>query len=373
MTFSPDGTTLAVGANDSSGSSTVTLWNLSSPARPRQFGQPLTVGNGSDAEPVAVSPDGKTLAVGVNNSGVNNSGGSGTVTLWDISSPAHPREFSQFGLPLTADNDTTAPPVNAVAFSPDGKTLAAGADDGTVTLWNVSDPAHPRPLASQPILDRNYSVQSVAFSPDGTTLAVGATGGFAGTASVTLCNLGNPAHPRQCGGQPFTVGATAAASGPVSVGFSPNGSTLAVGTSSTANTVTLWNVSDPAHPRELSQPFTSDSGNAVESVAFSRDGTTLAAADGNAVALWDVSNPADPSPLGQPLATGSGSPVDSVAFSPDGAILAAGDSDGAQVWNRDVRSAVSRICDLTAGELTPQQWNQYIPQLPYDPPCSSYQ
>jgi hypothetical protein len=61
-----------------------------------------------------------------------------------------------------------------------------------------------------------------------------------------------------------------------------------------------------------------------------------------------------------------------VAFSPNGATLAAGDSDGVQLWNRDAGSTISRICGLTTGALGPQQWAQYIPQLRYDPPCSSY-
>jgi WD40 repeat protein len=362
VAFSPNGTTLAVGTNDSSGSGTVTLWNLSSPTRPHQLSRPLTADNNVGS--VAFSPDSKTLAVGD-----LDSSHPGAITLWNLSNPAHPRQISQFGQPPPSGFTTLAETMNSVAFSPDGTTLAVGADGGTVTLWNLSNPADPvQPVA----IGNSGPVNAVAFSPDGTTLAVGTYEGLGGTDTVTLWNLSNPAHPRRLA-QPFTVGITSAAGYVNSVAFSPNGTTLAVGTSSSiADTVTLWDVSNPGHPRQLSQPLTADSGNAVESVAFSRDGTTLAAADGDAVALWDVSNPAAPQQLGQPLATGNGSPVDSVAFSPDGTTLVAGDSDGAQVWNRNIRSAIGRICDLTAGELTPQQWSQYIPQLPYDPPCSNY-
>ena len=63
-------------------------------------------------------------------------------------------------------------PVVSVAFSPDGKTLAAGSDDGTVWLWDLTDPARPTPLG-QPLTGTTDSVLSVAFSPDARILATG--------------------------------------------------------------------------------------------------------------------------------------------------------------------------------------------------------
>ena len=57
--------------------------------------------------------------------------------------------------------------VYSVAFNPDGKTLASGAADGTVRLWDV---ASHRQIRRSPAI--------YIFSPDGKTLASGAADGL---------------------------------------------------------------------------------------------------------------------------------------------------------------------------------------------------
>jgi WD40 repeat protein len=228
VAFSPDGRTLATDTSTGivGGDKSVQLWNVTDPAHPVPVGRPFT-GNDSVVTKVAFSPDGRTLAV----SGTYANGG---VRLWDVTDPAHATDL---GRPLPGG-------VSSMVFSPDGRTLAtitytgiAGAPgDGTVRLWDVSDRTHPVPLGP-PLSGYTSPVKAVAFSPDGQTLATAGT-------DVRLWNVTDPAHPAPVG-QPLDVSVEKVSA----IAFVPDDHTLATG--SYDNTVRLWQLAADQAIRQI--------------------------------------------------------------------------------------------------------------------------
>jgi WD40 repeat protein/transcriptional regulator with XRE-family HTH domain len=321
VVFRLEGHLLASGDADG----TVRLWDVANPGQPRLLGQPLTGAVGVPIESAAFSGDGHILAFGDAN---------GTVRLWDVADPAHPRLL---GVILTGGAVfNLVALVNSVAFSGDGHILAFGDADGTVQLWDVADPAHPR-LLGQPLTGNgSFPAQSVAFSPHRATLAAGS-----GDGTIRLWDVADPSHPRPLG-QPLTSSGSAINS----VAFSPGGHTLASGDAD--GVIQLWDIADPAHPRPLSQPSTGGTGTAL-SVTFSPGGHTLASGDADGVIrLWDIADPAQPRPLGQPLTDG-GIAVNSVAFSPDEHTLASGGSDGIiRLWSLPQTVLTGSTTDLSS-------------------------
>ncbi len=162
VAFSPDGRTLASSSDDT----TVRLWNVTDPAHPTSLGEPLT-GHKGRVKSVTFSPDGRTLASA---SATEDQ----TARLWNVADPAHPVPLGE----LTGHRGN----VNSVAFSPhehNGLTLATASSDHTVRLWNLTDPSAP--ILRGTLTGYANSLTSVEFSPDGRTLAIGG-----GDRTVTL-------------------------------------------------------------------------------------------------------------------------------------------------------------------------------------------
>src|SRR5580658_2008905 len=344
VSLSPDRTLLAVAAADG----TLRLWNVAEPGHPVPVGAPLAQASDSPLYTTAFSPDGRILAA---------AGAGRTVELWDVSRPAHPVRLGR----LTGPANT----VYSVAFSPDGQTLAAGSADDTVRLWDVADPASPEPLG-KPLTGATGYVQSVAFAPGGTILAAGSADDTVRLWNVADPASPEPLGKPLTGPQGQVTGVAfspdgrtlAAASqdhklwlwrishgqalpdgtltGAVNwlnaVAFSPDGTAVAAGTADAS--VLVWNLATRSLTATLPHP------QPVTSLAW--DGTgRLAAGDADGtVSLWTL-----PAPV---LATGNA--PSGVAYSPDGTTLAAG-GQNVQLWDA-VRRTLIATRPLPAGTIT---------------------
>ena len=189
LAFSSDSHLLVVGSKVPNGPARISLWDVTDPRDPSRLGDALTMEMGAVISAASLSPNGRTLAVSV----VLLDGTTG-VSLWDVAEPSNPR---QVGIRLTTRPDSA---LTSLAFSPDSRTLAVGSvvlddyhhetDDVTVWLWDVADPANPRPLGT-PLTGNAGRITSLAFSPNGRMLAVGSAGrGPGNSVVVRLWDLG---------------------------------------------------------------------------------------------------------------------------------------------------------------------------------------
>jgi actin-like ATPase involved in cell morphogenesis len=248
---------------------------------------------------VTFSPDDRTLASVADD---------GTLRLWDA------RTRFPLGAAMTGHTRW----VHSVQYSFDGKLLVTASSDRTVRLWDaVARRPHGRPLTGHTDL-----VFGAVFNKDATVVA--------SVSDDMTVRLWDVATARPLG--PPLTGHTGWVRG---VAFSPDGTVLA--TASHDRMVQLWSV---AERKPLGEPLAGHL-DAVGAVAFSPDGRLLASGAGdNTIRLWDVQTRR---PLGDPIPFGAAW-VNSVAFSPDGTILAvAGGQANVQLWHVASRQLAGEV------------------------------
>ena len=226
---------------------------------------------------IAFSPDGITLAAGGENK---------TISLWNVSTGKLENTLR--------DSDW----VGSVSFAPDGRTLASASAEQSVKLWDI------RAGSVRVVLEHSAPVRSVSFSPDGAVLA---SSGDDGAVRLWEAESGRPLktlHGHE---------------GPVlRVAFSPDG--VALATSGADGITKLWDIESGT----VRATFSGHRG-PVHHVAFAPDGETLASASADGtVKLWDVGT--------VQLVTTLTDNVWSLAFSPDGSLLATGGESTINLW-----------------------------------------
>jgi RNA polymerase sigma factor (sigma-70 family) len=236
---------------------------------------------------LAFSPDGKLLAAGIDKSDA--------VRLWDVATRKEVRSFvGKKEPPLSPRFGTIA---QGLAFTPDGKTLVSlgGLQDDKLRVWDVETGKEQRLLRG-----RRGDGGALAVSPDGRTAAFGGR-----NSTVRLWNLGTGNEVLPDVGRQASIQAVA---------VSPDGRLAATG--SFDGVVRLYERGTGLEVRSFpAEPHS------IEDLAFTPDGKALLAAVAyNPARLWDVET-------GKEIRTFAGSlggvrGAFHVAYSPDGTKLA---------------------------------------------------
>jgi WD40 repeat protein/serine/threonine protein kinase len=320
LAFGPDSRRLASTSSDG----TVRIWDVTTDKvlqtiRGDQLGGPHWV---------AFSPDCKQVAA----SGILSAG----VRTWDVTTSKHVRNVLGRGNALT--------PLWAMAYSPDGKKMAAAHVLGDIAIIDLAENKEVRTLRGH-----TGSVWAVAYSPDGNCLA--------SCGDDQTVRIWSPDTGEQCCRLLGHSGRI------YSVAFSPDGRCLA--TASTDQTVKIWDWAakfqcgvKPEHGLESLRlhdhkpiGYTAiylgnDLRNGVFGTAFSPDGRRLALArNDRLIKVWDIAR-------GQEVSTlyGHRDQVAAVAYSPDGRNLASGGYDKAViVWDTATSQAVKTLRGHTKG------------------------
>ena len=292
LAFSPDGRYL-VGARVDK---TVDLWDMATGRN--VFDWP---GHTEQVYALAFSPDGKRLASGA----VSSAGGvqmPRSICMWDAVA----------GRLLWRGPENYGAGARSIAWGPDGKTLATCGNEKRARLWDACD---GNELAAMP--EQKALVTCLAFAPDGNGVFFGRTDSMVGLWDTSANQADEWAKLER--------------NYAYSMGLSPDGRTLAVGRSGSAE---IWDVQARTKTLPIQGPV-----GVLWSLRFTAGGSALLGGGASAIGLWE---------------TGAGTPATLIRAnqktvwcadpSPDGRLIASAGGDGTVgLWEAATGEPIARL------------------------------
>ncbi|MFE7506233.1 TIR domain-containing protein [Promicromonospora sp. NPDC057488] len=306
--------------------------DLTDPLRPKALARvPADIAAGPDADTFfgevvpRISPDGDTLAIA----------SEGAIDVFDLSDRARPRHLATWpaGMPL------------ALSFRSDGDLLAVGRFDGPVALYDLTAPDAPQPVAEVPTAG-----SSLVFLPGRPVLAV------AGTLSsvIELWDLADFRAPvRLTADQSHTYQLAELA-------VTGDGMLASVARDSTVRT---WRV---LGDELLARTVINDSGD-VNDLAVSAAGGRLATLGRDRTLR--VYRLADDAPVLDLSISVGDTTQDLVGFVGEDVLAVRTEHGAVDLWDLDADAALDRICSGSGQAITRQQWARVLPDIGYEPPC----